>query len=597
MNRKFERCVCVAAGLLLGFSLASVGQAQTIFKSGFDETPEGPATDQEAARFLTQATYGPTIAEIQRLRLMGYNTWLEEQFAMPMSKHKPYLDSLALVLAQLNPPESIYNNHRREVWMQRAMTAPDQLRQRVAFALSEILVTSENSGALEGQPFALAHYYDLLGSGAFGNYRTLLKDVTLHPVMGHYLSMFGNVKPDPGSNQRPDENYAREIMQLFSIGLVQLNPDGTVFDSAPGTAGVQSVPTYTQETITGFAHVFTGWRWFNCPIVANEPWQWMYCGPGTENEGWLQPMAPNVEFHAVEGSKQLLNYSGVALINGSPNGVMPAGNRPTATHQTVRDNLDAALSNIFNHPNVGPFLSKLLIQRLVTSNPTPAYVQRVASKFNNNGATPAVRGDLRAVIRAILMDPEARTQPVSGSATGGKLREQPLRWTQFWRAFNVTIPSGRYEIWFVHWPSHTPVSVLNSPTVFNYYLPNYAAPGPDVAQAGLLSPEFQIETDTFVTRFNNHMEWLASNLHAGNTGLEAEYPRVNYAREVAMAGNVNQLLDHLNVLLMGGTMSTSMRSTLSTYLNSVPVGDYDDFRRVTDAVSLIITSPEYLIEK
>ena len=580
MNRwNFKRRVGVALALLVGLSAASYSQAQVVFKSGFDETPEGPTSDQEAARFLTQTTFGPTITEIQRLRLIGYNTWLEEQFAMPMSRHKPYLDTLSTQV----PPVDIYHNIRREVWMQRAMTAPDQLRQRIAFALSEILVTSEKSGAIEGQPFGLTHYYDLLGTGAFGNYRTLLKDVTLHPIMGNYLSMFGNRKPDPSINLRPDENYAREIMQLFSVGLVQLANNGT-----PILVGGLPVPTYTQETIQGFAHVFTGWKWFDCPA---DNWRW--CGPGANGGGWLQPMAPNVEFHAVEGTKQLLNYSSVAL----PGGVMPAGNRPTATVQTVRDNMDTALNNIFNHPNVGPFLCKLLIQRLVSSNPSPAYVQRVATVFNNNGAN--VRGDLRAVIRAIVMDTEARTQPLPG-ATGGKLREQPLRWTQLWRAFGMTNPQGRFlpnSEWYIHYPYYTPVTVLASPTVFNFYLPNYAAPGPDVAQAGLLSPEFQIETDTFVTRFNNLIEWLATGIHTGSVQSDYTGPRGNYGREVALAGNVDQLLNHLNVLLMGGTMSTSMRSTLQTYLNSVPVGDYNGYRRTTDAISLIVTSPEYVIEK
>jgi uncharacterized protein (DUF1800 family) len=579
-HTSFVRRVAGAAGLL-ALVLAAAGQAQVIFKSGFDETPEGPHTDQEAARFLTQTTFGPTVAEIARLRQMGYNSWLDEQFAMPMTRHVPYLEALA----NQSPPVDIYNNIRREAWMQRALTAPDQLRQRVAFALSEIFVTSDRSGALENQPFALTHYYDMLGTNAFANYRDLLQNVTLHPVMGHYLSMFGNRKPDPSINLRSDENYAREIMQLFSIGLVQLNPNGTVFDGNAGVAGVQPVPTYTQETITGFAQVFTGWKWFDCPT---NNWQW--CGPGTTGAGWFQPMGPNVEFHAVEGNKQLLNYPGAVPVNG----LMLAGSRPSATVQTVRNNLGIALDNIFNHPNVGPFFAKLMIQRLVSSNPSPAYVQRVAAAFNNTAGT---RGNLRAMIRAIVMDPEARATPVAGSSNG-KLREQPLRWTQLWRAFNVSVPSGRYDIWFIHWPGDTPVTVLSSPTVFNFYLPNYAAPGPDVAQAGLLSPEFQVETDTYVTRFGNLMEWLASTLHSGNAGnLEPYYPRINYSRELAMTGNVSQLLDHLNMLLMGGTMSPTMRTTLTNYLNSVPIGDYNGYRRVTDAVSLIVTSPEYVIEK
>lgn len=581
MHRGFVmRCLGACVATLLGLGAAGITHAgDLILQASFDESPEGPFNDYEASRFLTQTTFGPTLPEIRRLRQIGYNAWLNEQFAMPLTSHRAYLQNLA----SQTPPVDIYHNIRREAWMQRAIFAPDQLRQRVAFALSEILVTSDYSGSLAGEPNALTHYYDLLGSGAFTNYRDLLENVTLHPVMGHYLSMFGNRKPDTSINLRPDENYAREIMQLFTIGLVQLNLDGTrVLVSG------NPVPTYNQNTIAGFAHVFTGWKWFNCPV---DNWNW--CGPGANGDGWFQPMAPNVEFHAVEGTKQLLNYSGVAL----PGGVMPAGNRPTTTVQTVRNNMDTALDNIFRHPNVGPFLSKLLIQRLVSSNPSPAYVQRVATVFNNNGSS--VRGDLRAVIRAIVMDPEARSRPAANTQLG-KLREQPLRWTQLWRAFDVVdVDNGRFDIWYIHWPSDSPVSVQSSPTVFNFYLPNYAAPGPDVAQAGLLSPEFQVETDTYVTRFSNRMESLVTWEHAGNPDLGEEYPRVNFARERALAGNVDRLLEHLDVLMMGGTMSPAMRSTLRTYINSIPVGDYfgAGYRRTTDALSLIVTSPEYAIEK
>jgi len=578
MKRYDPRFFGVLAVALLALCSASPPAlaGTLLFSGGFDEPAEGPYNDYEASRFLSQATFGATLPEIRRLRMIGYNAWLNEQFAMPLTAHLPYLQNLQA--QQID----IYHNIRNEVWMQRAMTAPDQLRQRVMFSLSEILVTSDQSGALEGQPFGLTHYYDMLGTGAFGNYRALLGNVTLHPVMGHYLSMFGNRKPDPSINLRPDENYAREIMQLFSIGLVQLNLDGT-----PVLAAGQPVPTYNQDTIAGFAHVFTGWKWFDCP--ANN-WQW--CGPGDTGAGWLQPMGANLEFHAVEGTKQLLNYPGVVL----PGGVMPAGNRPTATVQTVRDNMNTALNNIFNHPNVGPFLSKLLIQRLVSSNPSPAYVQRVATVFNNNGSN--VRGDLRAVIRAILLDSEARARPAANT-TRGKLREQPLRWTQIWRAFGANDPDGRLDDWYIHWPYHTPVSVLHSPTVFNFYLPNYAAPGPDVAQAGLRSPEFQIETDTFVTRFNNLLSWFASDLHSGAVPSDYDGVRLDFTREKQLAGNVDQLLEHLDMLLMGGTMSPSMRTILRTHLNSIPVGDYfgEGYRRTTDAISLIVTSPEYAIEK
>ncbi len=572
MNRFGLKFLCapMIAAILIAGTATSAHAGQFLFSGSFDEPAEGPNNDYEASRFLSQTTFGATIPEIRRLRQIGYNAWLDEQFAMPLTAHLPYL---RMIEAQ---QIDIYRNIRNEAFMQRAMTAPDQLRQRVMFALSQILVTSDQSGSLEGQPFGLTHYYDMLGSGAFGNYRDLLENVTLHPVMGHYLSMFGNRKPDPSINLRPDENYAREIMQLFSIGLVQLNLDG----SRVLVSG-QAVPTYNQDTIAGFAHVFTGWKWFNCPTN-----QWQWCGPGEDNDGWLFPMAPNIEFHAFEGTKQLLNYSGVSL----PAGVMPAGNRPTATLQNVRDNMDTALDNVFRHPNVGPFFSKLMIQRLVSSNPSPAYVQRVATVFNNNGS--GQRGDLRALVRAIVMDPEARARPASNTVRG-KLREQPLRWTQIWRAFGATTPDGRFDDWYVHWPYHTPVMPLHSPTVFNFYLPNYAAPGVHVAQAGLLSPEFQIETDTYVTRFSNLVEWITTDMHTAS-GTDT---RITFDRERLLAGNVDQLLEHLDMLLMGGTMSTSMHTTLRNYLITVPLNDYNGFRRVTDATSLIVTSPEYVIEK
>ncbi|PJA42333.1 MAG: DUF1800 domain-containing protein [Lysobacterales bacterium CG_4_9_14_3_um_filter_62_6] len=515
------------------------------------------------------------------MRRIGYNAWLSEQLALPFSGHQPYLDQIAAI------PEDVYHNIRYEAWTQRALTAPDQLRQRVAFALSEILVTSDQSGAVGGEPLALAHYYDLLGSNAFGNYRQLLELVTLDPVMGHYLSMFGNEKPDLASNRRPDENYAREIMQLFSVGLEQLNLDGTPVDGDPLTVGVQPVASYSQDTIRGFAHVFTGWTWFNCPID-----NWGGCGPGATGAGWFSPMSPNVEFHAFEDSKQLLNYSGVALLGG----ILPATPRPAnpANVQPVRDDLTAALNNIFNHPNVGPFVSRRLIQRLVSSNPSPAYVQRVASVFNNNGS--GVRGDLRAVVRAIVLDSEARARPVVASSAG-KLREPLLRWTQVWRAFAATNPNNRFNDWYVWYPYYTPQASLHSATVFNFFLPDYAAPGADVAQAGLFSPEFQIETDTFVTRFTNFLTTTATWWFSGNPSLDPNDSRINIEREKALSANVEALLEHLDVLLMGGTMSPFMRTTLKNHLSQVPLADDNGYRRSTDALSLILTSPEFSIEK
>lgn len=568
-----------AAGGLLFAGIASAGDL--LFTASFDEAPEGPYNDYEAARFLTQATFGPTRAEITRLRQIGYNAWLNEQFALPFSGHQNYLDQIATI------PEDVGQHIRYEAFMQRALSAPDQLRQRLALALSEILVISDQSGAINGEPFAMAHYYDQLGTHALGNYRALLEKVTLDPVMGHYLSMFRNQRPDPVNNVRPDENYAREIMQLFSIGLVALNPDGSAVDGDPATPGVQTVASYDQDTIRGFAHVFTGWAWFNCPADNFE-----YCGPGATGAGWLQPMAPNVEFHALEGNKQLLDYPGVAL----PGGILPADPRPGATTQTVRDNLAAALDNVFGHPNVGPFISRRLIQRLVSSNPSPAYLGRVAAKFNNNGNN--VRGDLGAVVRAILLDPEARARPVTG-ATAGKLREPLLRWTQVWRALFAADPNGRFNDWYVWYPYATVQAPLHANSVFNFFLPDYANPGADVAQAGLVSPEFQIETDTFLTRFTNLLDGFVTWQYSGNNSqfLDPDITRVSIEREKILSANVEQLLEHLDVLLMGGSMSPFMRSTLRNHLAAIPLGDDNGYRRATDALSVILASPEFVIEK
>ena len=572
------RCLFTCAGLLLS---GVVGAGDLLFTASFDEPPEGPYNDYEAARFLTQASFGPTRAEITRLRGIGYNAWLNEQLALPFSGHQAYLDQIAAI------PEDVYHNIRYEAFMQRAMSAPDQLRQRLALALSEIFVVSDQSGAINGEPFALAHYYDLLGTNAFGNYRSLLEKITLDPVMGHYLSMFRNQKPDPANNVRPDENYAREIMQLFSIGLVELNSDGSVIDDDLVAPGIQSIPSYNQDTIRGFAHVFTGWAWFNC--AANN---FEFCGPGATGAGWFQPMAPNVEFHALEGDKQLLVYPGVAL----PGGVLMADPRPGATVQTVRDNLAAALDNVFGHPNVGPFIARRLIKRLVSSNPDPGFVARVASVFNNNGSN--VRGDLGAVVRAILLDPDARARPVAGSSKG-KLREPLLRWTEVWRALSAQDPNGRFNDWYVWYPYASVQAPLHANSVFNFFLPDYANPGADVAQAGLVSPEFQIETDTYLTRFTNLLDGFVTWQYTGNTSqfLDPDITLVNIERERALSANVDQLLEHLDVLFMGGTMSPFMRDTLRNHLNGIPVGAGNGYRRVTDALSLILVSPEFAIEK
>ena len=593
-------CFCVGlrfCALALGLALSADSAAQRIFADGFDPPPEGPFNEAEASLFLQQASFGPTLSEITRLRNLGYTPWLNEQFARPASLQLPHLDAL---MAQPNGPDITWQDKRNDIWFRNVLYRDDQLRQRMAFALSQIFVVSDQNGAVEGNPNALAHYHDMLAQNAFGNYRTLLENVTLHPVMGHYLSMYKNRKPNEAENIRPDENFAREIMQLFSIGLVRLNPDGTVVDGDLSTPGIQPIPTYTQDTIRGFAHVFTGWSWSTCtpPRSAESAgnfnwWDWQYCPPGPSGvdwrlqPGWRQPMKPWGEgtsfgdiYHASEGSKQLLNYPGVALAGG----VLPAGG-------SARSNLAAALDNVFHHPNVGPFLGRLLIQRFTTSNPSPAYVGRVAAVFNNNGS--GVRGDLQAVLRAILLDTEAG-DPARAPALAGMLREPLLRLTHLWRATDARSDSGEIREWPDQYGAQ---AVLSSPTVFNFYLPNYQLSG-ELTQLGLFAPEFQITNDTYITRFTNEIgakifwAWRGS-----NTG-QWDPVKVDLARDMQIAHDANALLDRYNLLFMAGGMSAQMRTVLFNHLNGMPSDTAERRRqRVQDALWLILTSPEYVVEK
>jgi uncharacterized protein (DUF1800 family) len=558
---------------LLTFAGTPAVAGDHLFDSGFNEMPEGPRSDAEAARFLTQATFGPTLPEIRRLRSIGYNAWLDQQFALPATLHKPYLD------AQAAQGLNVYQNSRQEAWWDRAMRAPDQLRQRVAFALSEILVVSDRSGAIEGQPFGMAHYYDVLLQRSFGNYRELLEDVTLHPVMGHYLSMFKNRKPDPASNIRPDENYAREIMQLFSVGLVRLNADGT-----PLLQGGTPVPTYDQQTIRGFAHVFTGWNWANCPRTnGGQWWEWEWCpsGPdGNPGAGWLLPMQEWEQYHASEDSKTLLNYAGVAL----PGGMLPAGG-------TARPNLESALDNVHGHPNVGPFIARRLIQRLVSSNPSPAYVGRVAALFDNNGQ--GVRGDLRAVVRAILMDSEARTLPTLAS-NQGKLREPLLRQTHLWRVLDARADNNRYQEWNAEF--NFGQAALRAPTVFNFFLPDFRPAG-ELSTLGLDAPEFQIATDPLIA---STLSQLGARVYWNWRGNDWQSPEdivVDLAPLQALANHPAALVDHFDLLLMSRTMSASMHALLVAHIGTLdPSGDQGR-ERIMDTVWLIQSSPEYAIER
>ena len=599
------RIVCA-----LGCGVVGVADAQLshrpdpMFAQGFEAAGDGPTSDAAAARFLAQATFGPTPADIAHLRAIGYRAWLAEQFAAPVSTSEPYLDWVN-GLPDV-PPGNAYvtDDTRLEIWAINVVGAPDpsrgnriatdQLRQRVAFALSEIFVVSSENGTLAYSPWSLASYHDMLAANAFANYGTLLDNVTRHPAMGIYLNSIQNQKADEEQNIHPDENYAREVLQLFSVGLTQLDTDGSnLLDNG------QPIPTYTQATVRGFAAVFTGWNWSNAGCGENtytccDEDTFHYCGPSNPDEApWQQPMEPVNAYHDTATDKQLLKYTNVAL----PNGVLVHGGNAQAE-------LAAALANIAGHPNVGPFISHRLIQRLVTSNPSRDYVRRVAAIFDDNGQ--GVRGDLKAVITAILLDPEARYGQWSRPDVFGKLREPLLKLTHVWRAMEGRSTGGRIAT-LMTWP---PIedwygqAPLRSPTVFNFFKPDYRNPG-EVRTLGLVSPEFQILSDTMVVATPNNLFHNVFCYYVGSEQCwdsdDADTIQMNYARDAPLAvSNPAQLVEKYNTLFMSGQMSPFMRDVLTTQLNSLTAADHGSALgrvRVQNALYLILNSPEYSIQK
>lgn len=515
--------------------------------------PPAPITTAEAFRFLNQSTFGATLDEARAVIDLGYEGWIEREMAKTASLGLPHLRSLP------RPPIAAeLHADRVDAWFRHAIDGPDQLRQRVAFALSEILVVSQQ-GALIDAPYSVADYYDRLVLDAFGNYRELLETVTLHPAMGVYLSMLGNRKPDPDLNIRPDENYARELMQLFSIGLVELELDGSVRTDDRG----QPVPTYDQAVIEGFAHVFTGWHYAGAPSFER----------ASRNDlNQTVPMQLYPEFHDT-GPKLLLD--GVTI---------PAG-------QTGERDLEMALDNIFHHPNVGPFLAIRMIQRLVASNPSPEYVARVASAFNDNGF--GVRGDLAAVVRAILLDPEARNGVPT--ETGGKLKEPLLRLTQLWRAYDARSASGAFPLA----PAHVVFGQgpLQAPHVFNFFSPFFAPPG-EIRNSGLVAPELQIATEyqnTFITNFFfvAAFNW---NSAAGNPGEDDVL--IDITGEIAAAGDTDALVELVTDKLLAGEISATLRAELTNMLDRVrSAAPGNAAALAAEAIYLVISSPEFAYQR
>jgi uncharacterized protein (DUF1800 family) len=544
------------AGEIKGFFHLSTGSHTFTPPPPPPALPPPPATRGDAARFLMQATYGPASpADVAAItgEPTGFGPWLANQFAQPLVSHLAYVDAARAA------GETISSNQVMESFWKQAVTGPDQLRQRVALALSEITVISDQNANVD--PEGMARYLDLLAGDAFGNYRQLLEDVTLDPTMGVYLNMLQNDKGDPANGVNPNENYAREINQLFSIGLYKLNPDGTLILDATGLP----IPTYNQDVIKGFAAVFTGWTWAGGDH--GNPDNFYNYSPN-----WRQPMDPWPEHHS-PGTKLLLD--GVML---------PAG-------QTPQQDLAAALDLIFHHPNVGPFICRELIQRLVGSNPSPAYVYRCGQAFANNGQ--GVRGDMKAVLSAILVDYEARSTTLLAQPGYGHLREPIVRLGHLLRATAATPPAdGKWRIWYLEDAGYgLDQNPLRAPTVFNFFEPTYVQPGP-IAQAGLVAPEFKITTDTTVF---GSADYLHDVIYSGASyGQYLIVP--NYSSLISLTDSA--LLDYLGLVMMAGGMSTPTRTILQTALADPNFSDPGDPSvRVKNLLYLIELSPDYVVQR
>ena len=526
--------------------------------------PPAPPTVAElksASRLAAQATFGMDFAGIESIARQGHENWIDSQFSVPVSDH---LSIVADIVRRRDAGEFTEFEEdieylifaRRLAWWHQTVTGDDALRQRVAFALSEIFVVSDSIDTLIVHPNALSGYYDMLLSNAFGNFRDLLRDVSLHPAMGIYLSHINNRRSDPFNNTFPDENYAREVMQLFSIGLFELDINGSLrldTNSDP-------IPTYSNDEVREFAKIFTGFS---------------YGGPGAFFGKEYPPdfSAPMQMFDAEHepGSKTLLNGT-----------VVPAG-------QTGMQDFEAAIDNLFDHPNVGPFIGKQLIQRLVTSNPSPAYTERVARAFN--GDTTGVRGDMRAVIKAVLLDPDATAAPGT-LADFGKLREPVVRYASILRQFGANSPGGFIAVLGYFLQQLGKQHPLSAPSVFNFFLPTHSPAG-EIADAGLVAPEFQITTSNSIVGISNIIDFVILADYVSDSPAGFEPVSLDYREYEELAPNVDALLDRLDIVLTAGTLDPATRSAVKNVITDL----VDMNIRARVAIYMLLLSSDYAVRQ
>ena len=527
-----------------------------LFSGNFERPTDLPATDAEAARFLTQASFGPTVAEITRLKAIGYSEWIRQEFNKPATAVRPYME--AVNDARLAASQSgVSHNNRLDRWFHTAATGNDQLRQRAAFALSQILVISDQNSTLGGEPIQVSEYWDILARNAFGNYRELLDQVTWNPSMGKYLSHFRNRKASADGLRQPDENYAREVMQLFTIGLIERNTNFT-----PILNGGLPIPTYDQGVVSNYAKVFTGFNYNNATSISN----------GTNTYLRMTCIASE---HDV---------SAKTVIDGF---VIPA-------NQSCPDDVDDGVDLLFAHPNVAPFISRQLIQRFVSSSPSSAYIQRVAQKFNDNGF--GERGDLSAVIKQVLLDPEARNAPTANS---GKPREPMLKLTALWRAWDAQMPTadeyGNIAMGMTN-PSGTfGQRPLGADTVFNFFEPDYQQPGA-IANAGLFSPEFQTLNESTIVSTSNSLYTYGYSSYVGMSSPPTNRPLLNIDPLTSLGTNYAAMVDEANRRMLYGTMSAGMRTTLVDMLTHMD-GGVSTSERARSIIYLVAISPEFAVQR
>ena len=536
---------------------------------------EGPLMD--ASRFLSQASLGADMATMQHVADIGFEAWIDEQLALPVNKMLPqtnqiYAEVIEWYLLNGGDPEDIGIRPNWTVfnytWWENHMAAQDLLRQRVALALSEIFVISFDS-ELNGFGDGLSDYYDVLLRNAFGNYEDLLYQVSVHPCMGFFLSHLNNPREIPEENIHPDQNYAREIMQLFSIGLYELNQDGSRKTDTLGNW----IPTYDQNDIKELSEVFTGLGVSG--IVPNEWVDEPYFGLDIYVADMTKPMKMYEQWHQYGPKTMCTGY------------VIPEGQGGLTD---IRD----AVHQLSLHPNVGPFICKQLIQRLITSNPSPEYISRIAGVFNDDGN--GHHGNLGAVVKAILLDPEARTCQSLQQPNFGRLREPFTRYTQFTKALPMEQYYGRY--WNIAYGYYlaTGQMPLASRTVFNFFLPDFQPNGP-IADQNLVAPEFQIHNSrTSIEYMNQVNDWAVWGYVMDD--WEENNPHVTYVIDdlVPLARDPEVLINRLDILFTHGSLTEETRAIIKDAINPLISGNYR-YDRVRLALYLLLVSPDYAVMK